>query len=66
VSIRLIVRRTDTSNMTSHGGTHITSYLTFDIEHTEVEKLLRERNHQYEQHEVVGVELLAPKEQRHA
>jgi hypothetical protein len=55
--LRLIVRHTDTSNMTPHGGTHITTFKTFDIAVPEVERLIRD-NGQHYQHQVVGVELL--------
>ncbi len=61
MTIRLIVQHTDTSNMSPYGGTHITDYRSFEIEHPELEKLLRERNNQHEQHQVVGAELLGAK-----
>lgn len=61
--LRLIVQHTDTSNMTPHGGTHVTMFKTFDIDLPELERLLRE-NGQYYQHQVVGAEVL-PKERNH-
>lgn len=57
--LRLIVRHTDTSNMTPHGGTHVTSFKTFDISLPPLERLLRD-NGQYYQHELVGAEVIDP------
>lgn len=55
--LRLIVRHTDTSNMSPYGGTHITTFKTFVVDLPEVERLLRD-NSQYSQHQVMGVEIL--------
>jgi len=61
MAIRIIVREDDAAMAANVGGDVHTQFRTFDIEHAELERLLRGQESAYVERRVVGVELLPPK-----
>lgn len=56
--LRIVVRTDDAGMAANVGGSVLTTIKTFDIEHPEIERLLRQEGRQYVHSQVVGIELL--------